>query len=205
MSLAPWRAPLARALHRNRSQPQARYLQLATVGSDGRPANRTVVFRGFSDSGPEPGNALLMVTDKRSRKVAQINQQPWVEACWYFPKTREQFRLAGLIACADDRSTDQALRQRTWESLSDAARLQFSWPTPKELRALPVAFAGQNVELGSPLPTFCVLRLTPIQVDHLELRGHPQNRCLYEYQQHQHQQPCHSPSTAAWSVTLVNP
>jgi pyridoxamine 5'-phosphate oxidase len=47
MTLAPWRSALARALHRNRALVYARYFQLATVRADGRPANRTVVFRGF--------------------------------------------------------------------------------------------------------------------------------------------------------------
>ncbi|NJL49732.1 MAG: pyridoxamine 5'-phosphate oxidase, partial [Leptolyngbyaceae cyanobacterium SM2_5_2] len=46
-ALAPWRSALGRALHRNRSRPYSRYFQLATVQTNGRPANRTVVFRGF--------------------------------------------------------------------------------------------------------------------------------------------------------------
>jgi pyridoxamine 5'-phosphate oxidase len=70
MNLAPWRLPLARALHRNRSIPASRYLQLATVRSDGRPANRTVVFRGFA---PDT-DWLQFVTDSRSQKVEQLGQ-----------------------------------------------------------------------------------------------------------------------------------
>ncbi|MER3589882.1 MAG: pyridoxamine 5'-phosphate oxidase, partial [Mastigocladus sp. ERB_26_1] len=38
MSIAPWRNAIARALHRNRSLVYARYLQLATVRADCRPA-----------------------------------------------------------------------------------------------------------------------------------------------------------------------
>ncbi|MCA1991428.1 MAG: pyridoxamine 5'-phosphate oxidase family protein, partial [Coleofasciculus sp. S288] len=91
MSLAPWRSLLASALHKNRSLPYARYFQLATIRADGRPANRTVVFRGFLDS----TNQLKIITDTRSQKAEQIDHQPWGEVCWYFPKTREQFRLLG--------------------------------------------------------------------------------------------------------------
>jgi pyridoxamine 5'-phosphate oxidase len=47
MTLAPWRSPLSRALHRDGSKPHSRYFQLATVQANGHPANRTVVFRGF--------------------------------------------------------------------------------------------------------------------------------------------------------------
>lgn len=46
MSFAPWRSLLDRALDLNSSLASARYLQLATVRADNRPANRTLVFRG---------------------------------------------------------------------------------------------------------------------------------------------------------------
>lgn len=42
---APWRALVEKSLARNRALPNARYIQIATVRPDGRPANRTVVFR----------------------------------------------------------------------------------------------------------------------------------------------------------------
>lgn len=42
---ASWKARLQGALAKNRSLANARYVQLATVRPDGRPANRTVVFR----------------------------------------------------------------------------------------------------------------------------------------------------------------
>jgi hypothetical protein len=42
---APWRALVEKSLARNRVLPNARYIQIATVRPDGRPANRTVVFR----------------------------------------------------------------------------------------------------------------------------------------------------------------
>ncbi|MEO8891182.1 MAG: pyridoxamine 5'-phosphate oxidase family protein, partial [Coleofasciculaceae cyanobacterium] len=88
-----WRSLLARAIHHNRSLPYSRYFQLATIRADHRPANRTVVFRGFLDETDQ----LKMITDFRSAKVEQIQQQVWGEACWYFPKTREQFRLSGKL------------------------------------------------------------------------------------------------------------
>ncbi len=91
MTLPPWRSPLARALHRNRSLPYARYLQLATVRANGRPANRTVVFRGFLDGSDQ----LKFVTDARSEKAEQVSQFSWGEACWYFPKPASNFGLQG--------------------------------------------------------------------------------------------------------------
>jgi pyridoxamine 5'-phosphate oxidase len=176
--LAPWRSPLSRALHRNRALAYARYLQLATVGEDGRPANRTVVFRGFLD----PGNQLKFITDGRSAKVEQMQHHPWGEVCWYFPKTREQFRLRGSLMLVQAHQNDSALqahRQQQWRELSDNARQQFVWPTPGDPRAAAESFAAVPPALEHPPDCFCLGLLLPTQVDHLELRGEPQNRTLY--------------------------
>lgn len=178
MTLAPWRSPLAHALHRNRSLVYARYVQLATVRADGRPANRTVVFRGFRDD----TNQLRFVTDNRSEKVEQLRDRPWGEVCWYFPKTREQFRMGGSILAIGADTADEALlalRQRSWQELSDAARSQFGWPYPGKKRA-PDADFEVTPSPSEPLPCFVVLLLDPQAVDHLELRGTPQNRTRYE-------------------------
>jgi len=194
MPLAPWLAPLARALHLNRSLPYSRYLQLATVRADGRPANRTVVFRGFL----EDTNQLKFVIDSRSEKAQQIEHQPWGEACWYFPDTRQQFRLAGYLTLVRSSSADserEIARQKTWQELSDAARLQFSWPHPGETRTEDAAaFSPPPPDVVSPLPNFCLLLLDPIQVDRFELRGEPQNRWLYRRD-----------SSQSWSTLAINP
>jgi pyridoxamine 5'-phosphate oxidase len=189
--LAPWRSPLARALHRNRALPYARYFQLATVRSGDRPANRTVVFRGFLDS----TNQLKIITDARSEKIPQIDQTPWGEACWYFPKTREQFRLYGhltLITAADPDPQSQPIRQKAWQELSDAARIQFTWATPKQLRT-EQGFPATPPASDQPLANFCLLLLDPVEVDHLELRGDPQNRSIYQLQE------------GDWITATVNP
>lgn len=192
MSLAPWRSLLARALHRNRSLVYARYLQLATIRLDGRPANRTVVFRGFlADT-----NQLMFVTDARSEKAEQVNRYPWGEACWYFPNTREQFRLSGALTLVSESSSDathQTARQKAWQDLSDAARSQFTWPDPGKSRTAD-AFDDPPPDASIPLPHFCLLLLNPSQVDHLELRGTPQNRRLYQFTE-----------TGDWFLEEVNP
>jgi PPOX class probable FMN-dependent enzyme len=190
--LVPWRSPLACALEQNHDLPHARYVQLATVRLDGRPANRTVVFRGFWDD----SNQLKFVTDARSRKVAEINHQPWAEVCWYFANTREQFRLAGKLTLVGHQEFSPLLqnaRQRTWHELSDTARTQFTWSEPGTPRAENQEFNLSPPDLLTPLPDFCLLLLNPDQVDHLKLCGDPQNRTLYFY------------DGQSWCVQLVNP
>ncbi len=185
MTLAPWRSTIAHALHRNRSLVYARYLQLATVQANNRPANRTVVFRGFL----EDTNQLKFITDSRSAKTDQIVQQPWAEACWYFPNTREQFRIAGCLTLVGNDNSHKDLqpaRISTWQELSDAARLQFAWPHPGKPRIVEAqAFEPPAPNCVQPVPNFCLVLLDPVQVDHLELRGEPQNRRLYHRDENQ--------------------
>ena len=47
-----WQPSLVLALYQNRNAPTSRYVQLATACTDGRPSNRTVVFRGFIATRP---------------------------------------------------------------------------------------------------------------------------------------------------------
>lgn len=192
MSLAPWRSPLARALHRNRSKAYSRYPQLATVRPDGRPANRTVVFRDYiADT-----NALMFVTDIRSAKIEQIAHQPEGELCWYFTETREQFRLGGTLRLVTHEHEDPdsvRIRQEAWENLSDNSRQQFAWPQPGQPRSQS-GHETTDLSESPPLSTFAVLILEPDAVDHLELRGEPQNR--YQYWQQPDQ---------SWKMVEINP
>ncbi len=210
IALAPWRSPLAQALHRNRSLPFSRYFQLATVRSDGTPANRTVVFRGFFAE----TNQIMIISDARSEKVAQIAHHAAAEACWYFTKTREQFRLRGelTLVTADSQQLLSDARTQLWQNISDSARLQFAWPQPQAPRCPDAAFAPPDPDAQTPPATFCLLLLTVSRVDHLALRGDPQSRCLYEklaggaaegsgYSKEQGG----DPGSEQWQVTAVNP
>lgn len=192
--LAPWRSLLSGALQRHRAQPHSRYFQLATVTPEGYPANRTVVFRGFVGN---EDNQLKIITDARSNKIEEIQYQSRAEICWYFSKTREQFRITGelqMITSEEEESRLQQLRQDTWQQLSDAGRSQFAWPTPAQPVADQSAFEVTPPDRNYPLPNFCLLLLVPQQVDHLQLRQIPQQRCWYRLQ-----------ADKTWTSQLVNP
>ena len=179
-----WRSHLARSLHQHRNQPEARFMQLATIGLDQRPRNRTVVFRGFledSDRFKMPlRDCLKIVTDIRSQKSAQIAANPWAEINWYFTKTRSQFRILGKLILIDQECQDldlQSVRKLAWQTLSEPARTQFTWAHPRKLKVDFPEVAPPDPE--QPIPSFCLLLLEPTEVDRLELRGTPQNRWLY--------------------------
>ena len=194
--LAPWRSPLSSAIHRNRSKPFSRYFQLATVTPQGHPANRTVVFRGFLDL-EGYSNAFKMITDSRSAKIEEIEHQPLAEICWYFTKTREQFRICGKLQSIDATQKKSELLQArltTWHDISDSARSQFAWPDPAQPMADKSAFEVDPPDPNFPLDNFCLLLLFPYKIDHLQLRGEPQQRCIYEQK-----------ADSSWSTQSVNP
>ncbi|EFN52522.1 hypothetical protein CHLNCDRAFT_36836 [Chlorella variabilis] len=169
---APWREPLQRALKQNAGSRDSRYLQLATVRPDGRPANRTVVYRGFlADT-----EVLTFVTDSRSRKIEEIARSPWGEVAWYFPGTREQFRLLGRLTVVGAATEDAALqkgRLAAWKSMSDPGWQQFLWPQPGEPRGGDDSiFRPDPPTAQDPvLDTFCLVCLEVEEVDHIQLNG----------------------------------
>ena len=84
-SLPSWAARIAALLRIEGRYPQSRYISLATITKEGRPAVRTVVFRGFDEPLNKDGSLKLRIaTDDRSEKVAELIAAPWAELCWYF-------------------------------------------------------------------------------------------------------------------------
>lgn len=132
---------------------------------------------------------MQFVTDRRSEKIDHLLHNPWVEVCWYFTKTREQIRFRGTMQIIQIAS---ALRQTAWERLSPQAKAQFCWPAPGALRSPDSSLEAPPI-LPHPPDTFCLLLLSVEQVDHLELRGEPQNRWI------------HHQVAGQWQTQAVNP
>lgn len=184
-----WLQDLTGSLRKNK-EAHDKFVQMATVTSDGKPAVRTVVFRGFvaqlGDKTSDPGNreTLSFITDARSSKMSESRD---AEVCWYLTGTREQFRLSGVLDMVTHESEPgpKELRARKWESISASARKQFLWPHPGRKRAMNGAEEDRRLfEDVSPSETdspdaFALALLRPTRVDHLKLRGSPQQRTMY--------------------------
>ncbi|KAI9205426.1 uncharacterized protein BJ171DRAFT_502072 [Polychytrium aggregatum] len=147
-----WRRQLEQSFAGNGGILNCSFAQLATIGTDGRPANRTVVIRGihsvlvsaFPDS-PATGSRVFfeVATDRRSNKCREILHNNFGELCMYFSGTWEQFRFAGRLYHIHNQVPQhaglagispeelEAERYRVWKYvISENTRQSFVGPTP---------------------------------------------------------------------------
>jgi pyridoxamine 5'-phosphate oxidase len=168
--LPPWRPLLRAARQREGRSPAARWLQLATVAADGTPRVRTLVFRGWAEAA-----VLDLLTDGRSAKAAELEQQPSVELCWLLPRARSQFRLRGRLEPLAP-EVGEAERERHWRGLTPGGRALWGWPAPGAPREAGALFPEELAD-DRPIPEhFLLLRIALAQVEALELTGHPHRR-----------------------------
>ncbi|TVU48626.1 hypothetical protein EJB05_08267 [Eragrostis curvula] len=168
---SPWRALIQRALDANAHLRHSTYFQLATVGAGGRPANRTVVFRGFQ----EHCDKIQINTDARSNKIVEIRNCPSGEVCFtelahLYQYSWEQFRISGSIDVIDSSSADPTKlqhRENAWFTSSVKSRLQYLGPQP----GIPVLDDEHTKDVhldpsAGPVDAFCLLVLDPEKVRH---------------------------------------
>mgnify|MGYP001983414058 CR=1 FL=1 len=203
VSSPAWRAAVLSAIKKNdKHMPYAKYFQLATVKPNGKPANRTVVYRGFLGETAK----VTVVTDLRSSKVQELARNAAGEFAWYFPESREQFRVAGeLEVIAKDSASMQSERQAAWDRMSPAGRAQFAWPTPgfpqleegavrpgtnKQTFDVPEDVVADGSDAND---NFCLVVMRVEEVDHLSLRS---NRRFTHVKVKE---------TGEWVTTEVNP
>jgi hypothetical protein len=173
------------AISRNR-KPQSLWFQMATIGLDGLPKVRTLAFRGFLDNFI-PSNECFMViaVDKRSRKVKELQKNDKAEICWYFAETREQLRITieaflihpDLFNSISNLEVSR-IREKVWESLSNATRAQYLWPTRDTLierngSIYPEALPLHDARIQEAFANFAVILARPTDCLKLDLYSHP--------------------------------
>lgn len=112
---------------------------------------------------------------------------PWAHVAWYFPETREQYRILGKVTVVTKSTADEKLaraRVSAWKCMSDPGRQQFTWPTPGLPRGLPLGpgteeeGGGEKQEFSAAAPSkddpvadpFCLCCIHVEEVDHLDLK-----------------------------------
>ncbi|XP_044493299.1 pyridoxine/pyridoxamine 5'-phosphate oxidase 2-like [Mangifera indica] len=192
---APWKQRLVQAMEPNSRLRHSSYFQLATIGLNGRPSNRTVVFRGFQEN----SDKIQINTDIRTRKIEELKHCPFAEICWYFTDSWEQFRINGRIDVIDGLDPDPVklqIREKSWFASSVKSRLQYLGPNPGYpcLEKQPMEFS-LDPSTG-PVDAFCLLVLDPDQVDYLNLKSN--QRLMFTCKLSDNGEKC-------WTSEIVNP
>ncbi|MGB3725955.1 MAG: pyridoxamine 5'-phosphate oxidase [Glaciecola sp.] len=224
-----WRQRLVRSLHLSRAKPESRFIHVANVDQQGFAQNRTMVFRGFQDESLN----LLAITDIRSDKVIQWHGHPYAHISWYFAKSREQYRLRCDVVLVTQENANSLAndklpinktnsirmgfsskglieqRDKMWNSLSSAAKSQFTWPSPKfapEDNKLSTELADSENALPSsdcvelPHENYALVIFIPRYVDYLDLKTTPQCREISQEIGNSNSQ-----KQACWQHASVNP
>ncbi|CAK9136918.1 unnamed protein product [Ilex paraguariensis] len=168
---APWKQLLLNALQSNSNLKHSSFVQLATIGSNGKPSNRTVVFRGFQEN----SDKIQINTDSRSHKIEDLKHCPFAEICWYFTDSWEQFRINGRVDVIDGSNADPIKlqqREKAWFASSLKSRLQYLGPHPglPSLIEQPSQEPSLDPSTG-PVGAYCLLVLDTDQVDYVNLKS----------------------------------
>lgn len=151
-----------------------RIVTLATVDAQNHPRARTVILRQIDNDG-----RLWITSSGKAEKNAHLRNAPFAEIVAYLPTRREQFRLAGAVKVIGQ-GDDNAVRQRFWQTLSDAARATFYWP----IIGQPVQ-PGENppaaIPASTPMPDhFELIAIHPEIVEHLTTASIPHRRTRWQ-------------------------
>jgi pyridoxamine 5'-phosphate oxidase len=143
-------------------------MTLATMSRNGSPRARSVVCRLIDDDG-----TIWFVSDARSKKNQQILAHKSIEAVFWLPSLKRQYRIRGQarIATIDDPHT-----KSLWRELPDATRAMFFWPTSGAPKSVDVDFPNQiSSEVELP-PTFQAIAIHPTLAEELDVTMHPHRR-----------------------------
>src|SRR6266700_4771131 len=81
-------------------------MALATAGSDGRPAARMVMLRGFERRG------FVFYTNHQSRKGRQLEQNPRAALVFHWPELHRQVTVEGIVQRVPREESEAYFRTR---------------------------------------------------------------------------------------------
>ena len=141
-------------------QISSKWIQLSTIGLDDCPRVRTVVFRGWSKN-----YEMEILTDQRSSKFRELENNNNVEICWLFPKAKTQFRFRGIAKIEmGEGAVDY------WRNLSPHSRSLWAWPLPGETHNMNSSYPLEIKDGISKPKNFILLKIEILEVDQLLLQ-----------------------------------
>lgn len=95
-------------LHSGPLEPNA--MTVSTADSDGRPASRVVLLKGFDDRG------LVFFTNYQSRKGRQLVENPYAALHFFWPELERQIGIQGTAEKVDRAESESYFLSRPLES-----------------------------------------------------------------------------------------
>jgi pyridoxamine 5'-phosphate oxidase len=156
---------------------------VATIGADGSPQARIVVFRKFTHEECK----LIFHTDLRSPKIEELRADKRVSWLFYHPGEKLQFRIAGKATIHADEK--DALKLQQWQATWAFGRRCYMGEAPSRIVA--DATSGMPAELEDREPTieeseigfpnFAVVSTKIISIDCLELHAKGHRRSHFKW------------------------
>ncbi|NHF61338.1 pyridoxamine 5'-phosphate oxidase family protein [Flavobacteriaceae bacterium TP-CH-4] len=134
-----------------------RYCTMATVGLDRIARLRTVVLRKVIDD-----LHLVFYTDRRSKKIIHIKENPKVSVLFYHPKKLMQVKVEGLAKIIKD----EKILQKYWSGVQPSSRKDYT-------TSLAPGSSIKNpdeVEYLDEDAHFCMLEIVPFKIEYLKLK-----------------------------------
>ena len=166
IDLPLWRQRLKASQYKEGKLASNRWIQLANVSKNNQPRVRTVVFRGWLDQ-----STMLIYTDKRSDKYADLEINNNIEVLWLFFKTKSQYRFKGKVFELED-------NDKYWDNLLDRSKNQWFWPTPGKKIDKKIDTSTIDNILSKP-DNFSVLKINVNEVELLKLEKTFHKRYLW--------------------------
>jgi len=134
-----------------------RYITFATVEANCAPSLRTVVLRKVTEA-----LELTIYTDKRSKKVSQIQQNNTVSLLLYHPKKLLQLKIEGKAKIIED----SEILKKYWSGVQPKSRKDYSTKNaPGSVIKNPDLVSYKDDEYH-----FCMIEITPFKIEYLKLK-----------------------------------
>ena len=143
-----------------------RFGTFATVGVDKLPRLRTIVLRHVYGNGH-----LCLYTDKRSKKVMHITENPNVSLLFYHPEKLLQVKIEGLASVV----TDENKLQTMWKDIPESNKKDYTtYSAPGSILKNP-----DNLEYLTGDHFFSMIEIEPFRIEYLKLKRPNHIRIAY--------------------------
>ncbi|MFD0798006.1 pyridoxamine 5'-phosphate oxidase family protein [Maribacter chungangensis] len=134
-----------------------RYFTLATVGLDPMARLRTVVLRQITED-----FKLIFYTDRRSKKMTHITENPKVSCLFYHPKQLLQLKIEGKARVVND----EKILKKYWHGIQPNSRKDYlSEQTPGSTLNNPDELQYLNDDNH-----FSMVEIEPFKIEYLKLK-----------------------------------